>query len=498
MDGVGAVEVLDGGAVADAEFVVEATDLGVFVVHPFVETHAVIVSALDHEGARGDEGGHLGIVERSAKVPLPNFILVGVEVAHWHVETDALADPLVEVARADRQAVVSEDGGDAHGGLAAVAEAVESDAVGIGEGLRFEPFEDALVLADDGGEEGASSEVELALEDAEGIPTAIGIVWGKGDKALLGQSQSEGFVGAPGLGGLVGFKAIGGQPFESVLADDDGVLFGVVEVLRQSKPAPGNDAVPDIENDFVDGDGFGFANEASAWIHRDVGIGKSADDVIPEPFALSGHALLEGREIHALEGLPERLGPFALGGDDLFLSEVLERVDEAGLAFGSEGCSGKGRARVETLRRRELGKKMEEALGERGGGGEYGKPTAGGDGQGLFGLGLDRGEWDGCELTRSGGGALTGLGFGSAFKDRRSCVANDEGTGSDAGGDFGVIESVEEIKEGAVERFLPGVAAWCEGTGNKGFRNAILQSSRGEGNAAAFTDSCKVNGDILG
>jgi hypothetical protein len=62
VDGVWAVEVFDGGAVADTELVVEAAHFGELVVDPFIETDAVAVSAFDHERARGDEGCHFGVV----------------------------------------------------------------------------------------------------------------------------------------------------------------------------------------------------------------------------------------------------------------------------------------------------------------------------------------------------------------------------------------------------------------------------------------------------
>ncbi len=115
MDHVRAVEVLDGGAFADEEFVVEAADLGELVVHPFVSADAVVVASFDHERPRRDESGHLRVVEGPAHVPLPNFVFVCVDVAHRHIAADALAHPLIEVAAANAQAVVFEHRGRAHG-----------------------------------------------------------------------------------------------------------------------------------------------------------------------------------------------------------------------------------------------------------------------------------------------------------------------------------------------------------------------------------------------
>ena len=114
MDHVPGVEVLDGGALADLQLVVEAPHLGELVVHPFIKADAVVVAALDHKRARGDQRGHFGVVEGAAHVPLPDLILVGVNVVHRHVGAHALAHPFIEVAAADAQAVVREHGRCAH------------------------------------------------------------------------------------------------------------------------------------------------------------------------------------------------------------------------------------------------------------------------------------------------------------------------------------------------------------------------------------------------
>ncbi len=50
VDGVRAVEPLDLRTLADAELVVAALHLGVFVADPFIQADSVVVTALDHEG----------------------------------------------------------------------------------------------------------------------------------------------------------------------------------------------------------------------------------------------------------------------------------------------------------------------------------------------------------------------------------------------------------------------------------------------------------------
>ncbi|OYX10667.1 MAG: hypothetical protein B7Z16_18245 [Algoriphagus sp. 32-45-6] len=144
---------------------------------------SVDLSTADPPG--GDEGGHFGIVVGAAHVPLPDFIFAGGDVAHRHVGADALAHPFVEVATADAQAVIRENSRRAHGGFAAVAEAVEGDLVRLRERLCLEPLKNALVLAVDDAVEREAQRIELPLQRAERILATIRIVWGKGDEALL-------------------------------------------------------------------------------------------------------------------------------------------------------------------------------------------------------------------------------------------------------------------------------------------------------------------------
>ena len=81
IDRMRSVEEFDLGAVAEAEFVVEAADAGEFMGDPFVGRDAVVVSALDHERARRDERGHLGVVVGVREVPLEDLVFAGEEVA---------------------------------------------------------------------------------------------------------------------------------------------------------------------------------------------------------------------------------------------------------------------------------------------------------------------------------------------------------------------------------------------------------------------------------
>ena len=82
VDGVRPDEPFDFAAVADAELGgVEEAHLGELVGDRFVGGHAVEVAAFDHERTRGDQGGHLGVIERAAEIEFEDLVLAGPDVA---------------------------------------------------------------------------------------------------------------------------------------------------------------------------------------------------------------------------------------------------------------------------------------------------------------------------------------------------------------------------------------------------------------------------------
>src|SRR6185436_11218615 len=96
VDLVRADEIFDLAAVGHFELdVVDPLDLGVFGGDALIDADAVEVAALDHEGAGGDEGGHLGVVERAPEVPLKDFVLGGPNVAVRGPRGGVLIDPVV-------------------------------------------------------------------------------------------------------------------------------------------------------------------------------------------------------------------------------------------------------------------------------------------------------------------------------------------------------------------------------------------------------------------
>src|SRR5689334_13878219 len=105
VDLVRSVEHFQLGRIADLELVIQPLDLGELVVDALVGGDAVAVAALDHEGPRRDQPGHLGVVERVGEIPLEDLVLAGGYVAVGAVDRRILPDPLVEVGGADREAV---------------------------------------------------------------------------------------------------------------------------------------------------------------------------------------------------------------------------------------------------------------------------------------------------------------------------------------------------------------------------------------------------------
>src|SRR4051812_28868976 len=102
VDRVRAGEPFDLAAVTDPELrLIQEPDLGELAADRVVGTDAVKVPALDHERPGGDQRGHLGVVEGTAQVPLENLVLIGPYITVRRARRGVLADPLVEVARAD-------------------------------------------------------------------------------------------------------------------------------------------------------------------------------------------------------------------------------------------------------------------------------------------------------------------------------------------------------------------------------------------------------------
>src|ERR1035441_4223090 len=81
VDGMAAVEELDGGLVANAQVVVEPPHFRVFAGDPFVQPNWVAVAALDHEWARRDERGHLRMTEGLAQVEVRHLVFAEERVA---------------------------------------------------------------------------------------------------------------------------------------------------------------------------------------------------------------------------------------------------------------------------------------------------------------------------------------------------------------------------------------------------------------------------------
>ena len=82
IDGVRSHEGFHLAAVAQAEpDGVEKVHLRGFPRDGFIRRHAVEMASFDHERPRGDQRGHLGVVEGAAEIELEDFILAAPDVA---------------------------------------------------------------------------------------------------------------------------------------------------------------------------------------------------------------------------------------------------------------------------------------------------------------------------------------------------------------------------------------------------------------------------------
>jgi len=97
VDLVHTVEILNRRSVADAKPAVQLGHLGVFIGHPFIETHGIVVPSLHHEGAWCDHTRKLGVVECVAHVEIKDLVLGGEHVRSGEGDARRLPDPLVEV-----------------------------------------------------------------------------------------------------------------------------------------------------------------------------------------------------------------------------------------------------------------------------------------------------------------------------------------------------------------------------------------------------------------
>jgi hypothetical protein len=76
VDRVRADEPIELAAVADPELrAVQASHLAEFAGNRFIRRDAVEMPAFDQEPSRGDQGGHLCVVEGAAQVELDNLVL---------------------------------------------------------------------------------------------------------------------------------------------------------------------------------------------------------------------------------------------------------------------------------------------------------------------------------------------------------------------------------------------------------------------------------------
>src|SRR5260221_13774209 len=92
IDGVRAIEKLDGGSVADSQSVVEPPHLGVLVSNPLIGSHSIAMAAFDHEWPRRYKARHFGVVEGLAKIKFGHFILTGERVTKRRIDRDVFAD----------------------------------------------------------------------------------------------------------------------------------------------------------------------------------------------------------------------------------------------------------------------------------------------------------------------------------------------------------------------------------------------------------------------
>src|SRR5262245_30808750 len=182
VDGVRADEPFDRAVIHQLQArLIQVPHLGELEPHLLIDADAIEMAALHHERARTNKSRHLRIVERAAQVELEDLVLARPDVGVGGARGGVLLDPLVEVRRADRQAVIGHQRRDAHCRLAAIGQPIERNALRIDIWLRLEPVHDLLVLRDDDREQRLLERVGLALERAEAVGEDVEVLRREGD-----------------------------------------------------------------------------------------------------------------------------------------------------------------------------------------------------------------------------------------------------------------------------------------------------------------------------
>ena len=207
--------------------------------------------ALDHERPWRHQIRQLGVVRGVPHVPLEDLILAGEDVAVAVVHRGVFQHPLVEVGRADGQAVVLDERRHPHRGLASVREPVEGDPLRIDCREPLQEFERLLVLRNDVAEEAALQRVAFALQRAEAILTTVGVLRRVGDEAAIRQFVREGRVGAEPL--PVSCESVHRHALEAVLTDHHRPLLARPHVLGEQQDSARNHVGIDVEDDLVGG-----------------------------------------------------------------------------------------------------------------------------------------------------------------------------------------------------------------------------------------------------
>ena len=96
-----AIKIFNFRALGDAEVGIQPANLGELIRHPFVWSDSIFVAALDHERARRNQRGHLGVVKRMAEIELKHFVFTGEQITVAGIDGDILFYPFIKIRRAD-------------------------------------------------------------------------------------------------------------------------------------------------------------------------------------------------------------------------------------------------------------------------------------------------------------------------------------------------------------------------------------------------------------
>ena len=139
IDAVATLKKFDFGSVFQTKLRIKPACLGIFMADPGINADAVKMASFHHEGPGQYQVGHLGVIKSMAQIPVGHLPFDAAHEAKRFVRRGHFVRPLVEITRADRQAILLQNSRHAHGSFTAITQTIKGDAITRHIRERFQP-----------------------------------------------------------------------------------------------------------------------------------------------------------------------------------------------------------------------------------------------------------------------------------------------------------------------------------------------------------------------